>query len=181
MKQAVVVSLIAITISLGSLQTTAQAGFFESGSVYSEKQFNDYVYAQWVWDNLKTLEQFSKEEGKYAADFAPWLERYKKDKQAALREMRSLPNGSPIKKGYDLQMAYDHWRGFVYRTWFDSTNKGKGTFEELLQDVAGKRQSDDCAKEYKAGTRPYLASCGPWPDWRDADDMQKEQAKAKKK
>ncbi|GAB3437214.1 hypothetical protein GCM10027396_00030 [Insolitispirillum peregrinum] len=143
-----------------------------------ESSFNDYKYILNVWDNLRSYDDFSREEGKYSKEFSAWSSLYKKDKNAALRKLDGLSKEDPLKRGYDLQLAYDQWRDNVYFPWFRDRKSGmtKVTFDEYLSNSAKKREGIDCQKRYDQGQRNFPDACGLLPDWRDEDDKMKEKA-----
>lgn len=147
------------------------------GNFFTAEEYLDYDYARWVWDTLTTFDQLSAEKKKYAAEFDPWFERFKQDRTAAIREIRTLPKGHPIRKSYDIQMAYEHWQTH-YASWFKSRsaphNPLKGTFDDSLEETRFVRRDWDCEKRYKEGRRKYLSACGAWPDWRSPEDKAKE-------
>lgn len=146
----------------------------KGGNEYVKPQhFFDWSYAQKVWFEMNTWEAEEKEWAKYAADFEPWLDLYRKDPRKALTALDSYPESKRknIQRGYDIQLAYDQWFDQVYSPWFNGHKAGtqdrKWTFDDVLASYA-KRPS--CIPQH------FLNECGPIPDWRSDKWKAKEQA-----
>ena len=158
----------------------ASAGALKSGQEYAKAEhFFDWKYAQKVWFEMNTWEKEEQEWAKYAADFEPWLDLYKKDKRKALSDLKGYPETKRknIQRGYDIQLAYDQWFDQVYSPWYNHypyvasqapVHKKKApTFDDYLA-ASAKRQS--CFPQV------FLNECGPVPDWRSDKWKAKEQA-----
>lgn len=142
------------------------------------EHFFDWAYAQKVWFDMPTWEAEEAEWKKYAADFEPWLELYKADPRKAMQALKKYPQHKQrnIKRGYDIQLAYDHWWDHVYSPWYNAYayeasqaplhNRKAATFDDYLA-VWANRPSCKPAR--------LLNECGPVPDWRDARDRAAEQ------
>lgn len=156
----------------------AAAGALKSGQEYAKAEhYFDWSYAQKVWSEMNTWEKEEVEWAKYSADFEPWLDLYKKDKRKALADLKAYPENKRknIQRGYDIQLAYDHWFDQIYSPWFNSYKIDYGygkarTFEKVLESFAAR---PTCLPAFT------LADCGPIPDWRSANWKAKGQAMIK--
>ena len=137
------------------------------------EHFFDWAYAQHVWFDLNSREAAQAESDRYAADFKPWLELFKKDRRKALAELKTYPEAKRhnIQRGHDIQLAYDHRFDEVYSPWFNGHKSGtldrKWSFDQVHAAYA-RRGSCVPAR--------LLTECGPIPDWRSDTWRAKEQA-----
>jgi len=152
---------------------TANAGVLKHWDSYAKPEhFFDWKYAQTVWFDLNTTERYDAEWAKYEGDFKPWLALYKADKRKALADLKTYPEAKRrnIERGYDMQLAFDHWFDQVYGPWFNGHKRGtldrKWTFDQVLESF-GKRSS--CVPQH------FLNECGPVPDWRSSGWKAKEE------
>lgn len=164
-------------------------GEAEAGSLKSVQEraiaskYFDWSYAQKVWFEMNTWDLEEKEWAKCAADFEPWLAKYKQSPRAAFAELDKMPKPKKkkVQQCYDIQLAYDQWFDHVYLPWYNGypsdalyavsyNNKEKGvkapTFDDYLASY-GKRAS--CSPD------AMLDECGPVPDWRSPTWRAKEQ------
>jgi len=163
---------------------TANAGVLKHWDSYANPEhFFDWKYAQTVWFDLNTAERYDAEWAKYEGDFKPWLALYKADKRKALADLKTYPEAKRrnIERGYDMQLAFDHWFDQVYGPWYNRfrgnvldaafyKKYGKppaGTFDDYLADWATFKP---CVPAR------FLSQCGPIPDWRSEKAKAKEQA-----
>lgn len=151
----------------------ANAGELSSGyrSLPKAHQYFDWAFAQKVWTQLNTWPALEAEWNKYAAEFEPWLETYKKDRQKAQEALRGYPEAKRqrIQRGYDLQLAWDDWWDNIHTNWYANY------FNNLSQDTRWNRQQDAydfdtlLARYSKPGcstSAQALSQCGSIPDWR---------------
>ena len=143
------------------------------------EKFFDWGFAQKVWFEMNTWEAEEAEWAKYEADFNPWLKLYKQDPRKAFAELDKMPKAKRLRvqRGYDMQLAYDHWFDHVYSFWYNAyrgdavtksspiINKTAATFDDLL---ARSAQNPTCHPNR------LLNECGPVPDWRSPKWLAKE-------
>jgi hypothetical protein len=151
----------------------ADAGLLKGRNRAVAADYFDFPYAEYAWNELTTLEMLVKEADKYSGDFDPWKASFKQKPMSAMGVMRASPAGSDLKKGYDLQLAYDEWRDHVYADWYSSYKDGRIEidFDQWLAE-RNERRKAGCGR----GHRNYLDSCGPLPDWRSEQNKADERA-----
>ncbi len=141
-------------------------------------QFFDWTFAQKVWFELNTWELEEAEWAKYADDFNTWLPLYKQNPRKALNALKSYPKEKRlnIQRGFDIQLAFDHWFDHVYSAWY---NRYPYTASRAVLHKTKAPTFDDTLSSY--GQRPscfpeaMLDECGPVPDWRSPKWRAKEQ------
>lgn len=145
--------------------TLSHAG--EIGGTYAQPkahEFYDWEYAKKIWTQQRSWPELEAEWNKYAADFEPWLETFKQDRQKAREALKGFPEAKRqrIQRGYDIQLAWDDWWDHVHNSWAGSyynqyvTTGGRaGDFDALLK-----------SREGRACTGETLSQCGSIPDWR---------------
>jgi hypothetical protein len=95
-----------------------------------------------------------------------------------MKELKTYPEGKRrnIERGFDIQLAFDHWFDQVYSPWFNGF-----AYEALQAPRVGKKAAtfDDYlavwAKRESCVPQGILNECGPVPDWRSDKWRAKEQ------
>lgn len=133
------------------------------------ENFIDFEYAQKMWVELKTLDDFKNEEIKYSSFFDKWLEEdYKADKDKAIKRIREAPldeEGIALKKGHDLAVLFDVWQYECWLRWRDAFRRGvwSKTFSTLVKE----------GKMPMAFTKPVIFT-EHLPDWRNESFFESE-------
>lgn len=143
----------------------------------------DWEFAQKIWSEMNTVEALEAEYAKYSSDFEPWLKFYKQNEREALQALNEYPKDkrNNIKRGYDVQLAFDEWFDHVYSPWY---NHYPYVASQAPLHKAKAPTFDDYLASY--GSRPscipkaMLDECGPVPDWRSPEWKAKEQAMMRK-
>lgn len=142
----------------------------------SKKNFYDWEYAQKVWMKMNTWETEEAEWAKYSADFDPWLEMWKKNRDQAKKALATYPEQKRlnIQRAFDIQLTWDAWYDEHYLPWF---RHYKETVEyNVYRDMTGLEPFDERRASFNARRKElgrldcvpqkFIDECGPMPDWR---------------
>lgn len=134
----------------------------------TKKNFFDFSYAQEIWKNIKTEEQFDSAWAKIDAPYSVWKKKFQKNQSKALKELETDPNALLIKQGHDLEVAYYQWlKGY------DNYRKGGAKFPWNYEG-----HGFYCGAMIAINI--FTKSCSDFPDWRTANDKARDEANVAK-
>jgi hypothetical protein len=151
-----------------------------------KKDFFDWEYAKKVWSEMNTWDAEEREWAKYSADFEPWLEIWKKDRNHAKKVLETYPEQKRrnIQRAFDIQLAWDTWYDEHYLPWINDNKtvvQVKSSMGLMEMKSFKERQASYNALQKKLGRldcipQKFLDECGPMPDWR-SPEMKTEEMK----
>lgn len=146
-------------------------------------KYRDAVYAQSIWDRLRSRADFDAERRKYADSFDPWFETWQQNPTVAMQEIGpfdpNLPDGfwgrlfvgpkarrqQALQRGFDLQLLLEDFQG-RYQKW-------KHKAKEFIRDGDARLSPKNLDISRFFGPRPCMKprqesilECGLPPDWR---------------
>lgn len=156
-------------------------------TTHIETKYRDAVYAQSIWDRLRSRADFDAERRKYADSFDPWFETWQRNPTAAMQEIDpfdpNLPDGfwgrlfvgskarrqQALQRGFDLQLLFEDFQG-RYQKW-------KHNAKEFIRDDDARVSLRTLDISRFFGPRPCMKprqesilECGLPPDWRTTDE-----------